>query len=93
VVIVEVELRRGRAVFPHRAEDLRDAGAAPLGEVQLLQELADTPVPVPARVGAAHAKLLQAHRPPPRSVTVRRAPGSDRRCPSASRRAAHPVEL
>jgi hypothetical protein len=52
-VFIGLEFRGRRAVVRHGAEDLRDAGGASFGEVELLEELADAAVAVAAGDGPA----------------------------------------
>ena len=62
MVVIELELRRRRAVLLHRAEDFGNAGGAAFGDFKLLEEVADAAVAVAPRDGFAFAKLIEPDR-------------------------------
>jgi len=62
MLVVELKLRRRRAIFLHRPEDLRDACGTALGDLEFLEEIADAPVAVAAGDGLALAELGEADR-------------------------------
>jgi hypothetical protein len=60
MLVVELKLRRRRAVFLHRPEDLRDAGGTALGDLEFLEKISDAAIAVTAWNGLALAELVEA---------------------------------